>query len=464
MGRKDCAFSSSVTSMRSPQSSRAPASRTTTFPNLRYFLALHVDLGVLRPVGQLGGISYARITDTFELPREGWATAAKKLGPEISKGRPQQQGRFAKTGTLWQQQAPQAQQHQQPAVQQQAPAQVNNAEMVYHQAQIDTSAQPKLLTNVNSVTATMTEPTPAKATTVEDNAEEVPFTAVHVGTPPPPEVNADDEEEDADEDLQATRERVMTRVMETMDITSKRQRTDEGEDNSSVPYRRQASAAQQEPQFVRGHYPAPDPSTIIKKRKKRTRQAPGPITGMLNQLPLSVPAILENMTMRLSRRSVRLRRLWHHRLRLQLSNQSSNQYRLRKLLLNRLQLGHVCGLSPYRLLFARIHCGLLYLTSARAVVDICDESITIGDSGNGEPLTVIRSNAPIQQAPQQTTPAPLPAPAPATCQYPTEHEDEEEYETGSGSGSDEASSEEAGSDEQGSGSKGYEEDEEEDLQ
>ncbi len=38
--------------------------------------------------------------------------------------------------------------------------------------------------------------------------------------------------------------------------------------------------------------------------------------------------------------------------------------------------------------------GMRYLTSARAVVDICDESINIGGSGNGEPLTFIRSNAP----------------------------------------------------------------------
>ncbi|KAK0860184.1 hypothetical protein LTR87_017374 [Friedmanniomyces endolithicus] len=212
---------------------------------------------------------------------------------QISEGRPQQQGRFAKTGTLWQQQAPQAQQHQQPAVQQQAPAKVNNAEIVYHQAQIDTAGSSK------------------GYLTVADEAEEMPFAAVDIGTPPPPEVNAviecnmageDGEEEDADEDLQATRERIMTRVMETMNITSKRQRTDEGEDNSSVPYRRLASAAQQEPQFVQGHYPAPDPSTIIKKRKKRTRQAPGPITGMLNKLPLSLlPWFAEELKRKISR-------------------------------------------------------------------------------------------------------------------------------------------------------------------
>ncbi|KAK1071242.1 hypothetical protein LTR33_010492 [Friedmanniomyces endolithicus] len=91
---------------------------------------------------------------------------------QISEGRPQQQGRFAKTGTLWQQQAPQAQQHQQPAVQQQAPAKVNNAEIVYHQAQIDTAGSSK------------------GYLTVADEAEEMPFAAVDIGTPAPPEVNA----------------------------------------------------------------------------------------------------------------------------------------------------------------------------------------------------------------------------------------------------------------------------------
>ncbi|KAI4762095.1 hypothetical protein E4T52_05714 [Aureobasidium sp. EXF-3400] len=43
----------------------------------------HVDLNVLRPVGQLGGVSYARITDTFELPRTNWASAVAKSGPEL---------------------------------------------------------------------------------------------------------------------------------------------------------------------------------------------------------------------------------------------------------------------------------------------------------------------------------------------------------------------------------------------
>ncbi|GIZ44717.1 hypothetical protein CKM354_000790800 [Cercospora kikuchii] len=32
----------------------------------------HIDLEVLRPIGQLGGISYARMSETFELPRSNW--------------------------------------------------------------------------------------------------------------------------------------------------------------------------------------------------------------------------------------------------------------------------------------------------------------------------------------------------------------------------------------------------------
>lgn len=35
----------------------------------------NIDLNVLKPVGQLGGIQYARITDTFELARSNWAKA-----------------------------------------------------------------------------------------------------------------------------------------------------------------------------------------------------------------------------------------------------------------------------------------------------------------------------------------------------------------------------------------------------
>lgn len=43
----------------------------------------HIDLEVLRPVGQLGGVSYARMTDTFELPRSNWASAIKNEGPDL---------------------------------------------------------------------------------------------------------------------------------------------------------------------------------------------------------------------------------------------------------------------------------------------------------------------------------------------------------------------------------------------
>lgn len=38
----------------------------------------HIDLEKLRPVAQLGGISYGRITSTFELPRQRWADEAPK--------------------------------------------------------------------------------------------------------------------------------------------------------------------------------------------------------------------------------------------------------------------------------------------------------------------------------------------------------------------------------------------------
>jgi flavin reductase (DIM6/NTAB) family NADH-FMN oxidoreductase RutF len=38
-----------------------------------------VDLDMLRPVGQLGGVSYARVTDTFELPRTNWAKSGLEL-------------------------------------------------------------------------------------------------------------------------------------------------------------------------------------------------------------------------------------------------------------------------------------------------------------------------------------------------------------------------------------------------
>lgn len=38
----------------------------------------HIDLEALRPIAQLGGISYARITETFELPRSNWDAAIKE--------------------------------------------------------------------------------------------------------------------------------------------------------------------------------------------------------------------------------------------------------------------------------------------------------------------------------------------------------------------------------------------------
>ena len=38
----------------------------------------HIDLEKLRPVAQLGGISYGRITSTFELPRQRWADESAK--------------------------------------------------------------------------------------------------------------------------------------------------------------------------------------------------------------------------------------------------------------------------------------------------------------------------------------------------------------------------------------------------
>lgn len=37
-----------------------------------------VDLNVLRPLAQLGGIAYGRVTSTFELPRPRWADAVKE--------------------------------------------------------------------------------------------------------------------------------------------------------------------------------------------------------------------------------------------------------------------------------------------------------------------------------------------------------------------------------------------------
>ena len=38
-----------------------------------------IDLDVFRPVGQLGGIQYARVTDAFELARSNWTKAANEV-------------------------------------------------------------------------------------------------------------------------------------------------------------------------------------------------------------------------------------------------------------------------------------------------------------------------------------------------------------------------------------------------
>ncbi|KAK2592762.1 hypothetical protein QQS21_009534 [Conoideocrella luteorostrata] len=42
--------------------------------------ASHIDLEKLRPVAQLGGMSYGRITSTFELPRSRWAVEQPSSG------------------------------------------------------------------------------------------------------------------------------------------------------------------------------------------------------------------------------------------------------------------------------------------------------------------------------------------------------------------------------------------------
>lgn len=43
----------------------------------------HLDLNVLRPVGQLGGKSYARISDTFEVARQSWRRAMESDGQRL---------------------------------------------------------------------------------------------------------------------------------------------------------------------------------------------------------------------------------------------------------------------------------------------------------------------------------------------------------------------------------------------
>lgn len=51
--------------------------------------ASHIDLDKLRPLGQLGGISYGRVTSTFERPRKRWVDEApkSKLLAELEKSR-----------------------------------------------------------------------------------------------------------------------------------------------------------------------------------------------------------------------------------------------------------------------------------------------------------------------------------------------------------------------------------------
>lgn len=42
----------------------------------------NLDLNVLRPVGQLGGASYASVSDTFELERKNWKRAMESHGED----------------------------------------------------------------------------------------------------------------------------------------------------------------------------------------------------------------------------------------------------------------------------------------------------------------------------------------------------------------------------------------------
>lgn len=45
----------------------------------------HLDINVLRPLGQLGDISYSRVTDTFKLARSNWTTAMEEHGEILGK-------------------------------------------------------------------------------------------------------------------------------------------------------------------------------------------------------------------------------------------------------------------------------------------------------------------------------------------------------------------------------------------
>lgn len=44
-----------------------------------------IDLTVMRPLAQLGGISYDRIQETFELPGPAFAAIMEKKGEELGK-------------------------------------------------------------------------------------------------------------------------------------------------------------------------------------------------------------------------------------------------------------------------------------------------------------------------------------------------------------------------------------------
>jgi flavin reductase (DIM6/NTAB) family NADH-FMN oxidoreductase RutF len=52
----------------------------------------HIDLEKLRPVGQLGGMSYGRIVETFELPRKRWVDEVlnSRVLSELEKSKPQE--------------------------------------------------------------------------------------------------------------------------------------------------------------------------------------------------------------------------------------------------------------------------------------------------------------------------------------------------------------------------------------
>ena len=51
----------------------------------------HIDLNKLRPIGQLGGVSYGRIVSTFERPRSKWDDEVPKseLLAKLDAGKPE---------------------------------------------------------------------------------------------------------------------------------------------------------------------------------------------------------------------------------------------------------------------------------------------------------------------------------------------------------------------------------------